>query len=144
MQNGIYDCLTGTILYSLILTELGISHEILEFSNHVLIVGNVNGKDFLLEATDPFNGFITEKTEIDERKKQVLQAFLNTDMVSLQKIETPINISLKELVGLHYFNQALVAYTENDFNRAMYLIQVAASYYPSTRIGNMKLLLSLN
>ena len=143
LEKGKYDCLTGTALYSLILNELGIKHQILEFEFHVLIYGKVGNQSFLLESTDPYEGFVTDAEMISVRLNQNINQ-RGEGNVSLQKITNPIGISLQELIGLHLFNMAIVQYSKGDIEKANDFAIQAEKYYPSVRIENLKQLLSLN
>ncbi len=102
VDKGEYDCVTGTIVYALILDKLNIEYEILEFPYHVLIVLNIDGKDIMLEATDPYYGFVTEEKDYLER----IEFYKNQSQENafLRKID------LKQLAGLYYYNQAVEEY----------------------------------
>jgi hypothetical protein len=143
LEQGKYDCLTGTALYSLILSELGIKHQILEFEFHVLIYGKIGDHSFLLESTDPYEGFVTDVELISIRLNQNINQRGESN-VSLQKFTNPIGISLQELIGLHLFNMAVVQYGRGFIEKAHEYATQAEKYYPSVRIENLKQLLSFN
>ena len=66
-NGGRYDCVTATALYSLLLEELGYSHAIYETKYHVFLLVESSEGQFLIESTDPINGFEYQKERIKER-----------------------------------------------------------------------------
>lgn len=143
-----YDCVTGTILYSLILDELDIRYEIRESDFHVYMLAFVDGEEYLFESTDPLNGFVKNKEEISFRKNEIMKDArkfnarivmdgVGSKEVDLQKVEIiDNNVNLIELSGLHYYNQALYQFNHRQFKESFELIEKAAKRYPSDRIMN--------
>ena len=56
--SGGYNCLTGTILYALLLDELSIKHTIKFMPGHVYIIAYAEDIPYIFETTDPVGGFI--------------------------------------------------------------------------------------
>ena len=143
-----YDCVTGTALYALILDELGIDFQIHETDYHVYLVAYAGGKEYLFESTDALAGFAWDSKEIDERRAFVNQESIriNTElaMTGLASNEesgqgvTYIDnvVNLRQLAGLHYYNQALKQFNTNDHKEAYKMIIIAQGIYPSQRIKN--------
>lgn len=127
-----YDCVTGTALLSLILTDLGISHKILEFPYHVSLLTEINKRFYLLESTDPINGFISDQDEI----KNVIEFYLTKDDVK-GGIVKPINII--QLAGLQQYNLAVKAFKSDDFESAYDFTLAAEELYPCGRIESLKI-----
>lgn len=143
-----YDCVTGTALYALILDELGIDYEIHETDYHVYLVAKVDDKEFLFESTDALAGFAWDSKEIKERRAFVNQESIRintelamTGLASDQEEKqgaTYIDnvVGLRQLAGLHYYNQALKRFNDNTYREAYRMIIIAQGIYPSQRIKN--------
>lgn len=149
LNTGQYDCLTGTAFYALLLDELDITYTIYEFDFHVFLVAHTHDSDSVLfESTDPFYGFIRNSDEVAE----YINSFINSENASYDDNRAPIGsnntdqyssrifnrISLKELVGLQYFNLAIDAYNYGHLNEAQSMLKKANLLYPSRRIKEMK------
>lgn len=141
-----YDCVTGTALYALILDELNINYQVHETDYHVYLVANAGGKPYLFESTDALAGFAWDPKEIAER-----QTFVNQESIRInaelalsglasneeaQQSATYIDnvVNLRQLAGLHYYNQALKQFNSNAHREAYKMIIIAQGIYPSQRI----------
>ncbi|MEP1781705.1 hypothetical protein [Reichenbachiella sp.] len=143
-----YDCVTGTAFYALILDELGIDYKVHETDYHVYLVAFSTGREYLFESTDPLNGFAWDPKEIAERRAYVNKESLRinaelamtglaSEDVALQKatyIDTTVD--LRQLAGLHYYNQALRQFNNNSYREAYKMIIIAQGIYPTQRIKN--------
>ena len=147
VKNGKYDCVTGTALYALALEELGYQYEIRETDYHVFLMVKVDDREYMFESTDAINGFAYDKREIEERRNFVLNdaRAINEKMamsgVSAENKNIKItvidnSVSLKELSGLHFYNQALKKFNNQDYREAFRLVTIAQGIYPSNRIKN--------
>lgn len=139
LKTGKYNCLTGTALYSLLLDHFGIQYTTIETNYHIFILTTVTGKPILLETTDPLMGFISNEKDIAEklatyRTKDVPNAVSSNQL----RYEFSFNlwqaVSLQELTGLLYFNQATKAYNHQQLTEASFFLVQAGQYYPSKRI----------
>lgn len=143
-----YDCVTGTALYALILDELGIDYQVHETDYHVYLVAYAGGKEYLFESTDALAGFAWDPKEIAERRAFVNQESIriNTElaMTGLASNEKSTQgatyidnvVNLRQLAGLHYYNQALKQFNNNAHREAYKMIIIAQGIYPSQRIKN--------
>lgn len=145
--SGKYDCVSGTALLAVSLTQLGYSFTIFEFNFHTFLIVNLNdGESILLESTDPLNGVITDNQEIERRiavygsgedspAKTLKPVATNTDHRS-----THINnkVNLLELAGLQYFNLSVKHYNDGNKELAAELIEKAYILYPSERITEIR------
>ncbi|MBU2913678.1 MULTISPECIES: hypothetical protein [Reichenbachiella] len=148
--SGKYDCVTGSALLALFLDDLGYHYRVVETDYHVYLMVESGGREFMMEATDPLNGFASDKEEIKERKQIVLSdaqrineklamSGVSSDfsMGSPKQVTVIDNeVGMKELAGLHYYNQSLRAYNNEDLRKAYKYITVAQGIYPSKRIKN--------
>jgi len=137
LSKGTYGCLTATALYALLLEELGYEYEIIETNYHIFLVGEVSGKRFLIESTDPINGFLDSEEEIDERLREVVAKGATPINEDRYRFSFNINrsISLQELVGLQYYNMASQSYNNGNYIQAVADLDKAHKYYQSERIN---------
>lgn len=56
-SNGMYNCVSASLLYSCILEDYDLSYQIKETENHVYIVALPEAKGILLESTNPAAGY---------------------------------------------------------------------------------------
>lgn len=152
MDNGTYDCLTGTTFYALVLNELEIPYTIYEFDFHVFLVVNLSEGDFLFESTDPFYGYTSDPQEI----KKHIDSFLNGGEASIAKrsvignqykvTSTQVNkkIPFQHLVGLQYYNLAIKYHNQGEIYKSQINILKAWKLYPSRRMLETKEYLSSN
>lgn len=150
--SGKYDCVTGSALYALFLEDLGFKYEVIETDYHVYIIVNGEDKDYLFEATDPLNGFSKDQKEIAIRRNIVLDdakrinielamSGVSEDQSQSSHQEVTINvinnsIGIRELAGLHYYNQSLKKLNNGDYKDAFKYVSIAQGIYPSQRIKN--------
>ena len=143
LERGIYDCVSGTAFYALILDYLGIDYEIKEFDFHVLMVARSNNQQFLIESTDPVGGLTSNPKEIAFRIKQYITVEDTTtnihrvgsnDRLRQYSLATNKNISLIELAGLLQFNNAVYYYNQKKPFETVASLQKALALYDSKRI----------
>jgi len=142
MDDGTYGCLTATALYALFLEELGYSYKIIETNYHIFIVGEVNGQKFLIESTDPINGFLDTDRDIEDRLNEVVMKNAEPSKSDRHRFTFEINrsISLKEMIGLQYYNLATQDYNEGNLLEALANLDKANRYYQSERIDEFLVL----
>jgi hypothetical protein len=137
-ENGIYNCVTGTILLGLILEHFNISFDVKETTNHVFLVAKTStNPNVLLEVTDPNKGYISYTQAYKDQFVQYLvksKLLSSTDLARLgsdsafNKFFFPKdNINLSELVGLQYFNNGIEFL--QSLNNKDGLNQLQKSYY---------------
>lgn len=141
MENKKYDCLTGTALYAIVFEKLGVSPDIVETTYHVYLTLNVDGSMVLIESTSPLGGFITDGELINQALQQYQQDSGGENW-SYQDYYQPAQtvnnkITLRELAGLQYFNQAVADYNDKKLSSALKQLATALSYYPSDRLKEM-------
>lgn len=140
---GNYDCLTGTALYALFLSELDIDHVIVENNFHIyLLLYPGSEQEILLETTDPMYGFITDQTEVARLKEEYKAA----NMASQAKVQLAMDLDRKlsgsELLGLLFYNQSVKMVNLGDMDAAIDYAGLSSKYYNGERL--IKLLYWLN
>ena len=136
-SSGRYDCLTATALFSQVLSQLNFSYKIIETNYHIfLLVQTANG-EVLLETTDRFGGFVTDKETIAQRTSDYCKNALTVDNSRRFFYRYSFNLyqklSPEKLTGLLYFNQAVKAYNRHEWLSSAILLQKANALYASPR-----------
>ncbi|MGB3467138.1 MAG: hypothetical protein WBA74_17790 [Cyclobacteriaceae bacterium] len=141
---GYYDCLTGTLLYSLILDELGFDITIREFNYHVLLIVSLDKHKILIESTDPVNGFVVGEQAIAQRIADYKEEDASKKRYSVYGFTKAIDkeISVAQLVGLHFYNQAISYLNNLDMKGALPNISKAYALYPCERIREISKLIN--
>ena len=136
-KSGYYDCLTGTLLYGLLLQELGYEFIVREFRYHVLLIVKLDSGEIMFEATDPLNGFVVGKPAIDHRIAEFVESDKQKIRKSIYNVSPEIDnlISLEQLTGLHFYNQAIYFLNHNDLAQAKSKIRKSLALYPSERVS---------
>ncbi|MEO9965156.1 MAG: hypothetical protein ABJF11_05185 [Reichenbachiella sp.] len=148
-SNGTYNCVSGTAIYALIFEELDIAYSIKETPTHVYIVLESNGNQYLLETTDPtgkFNKFsknfkshfIRELEEAKLISSQEVQSS-NTEALFEKYYFTDINLTLTQLVGVQYWNDAVYKFRKEDYDGAIHALQKCYLLYPNDKVKEMLL-----
>lgn len=150
MEEGRYDCVSGSLLYAMILDRYGFDYQIVETSFHVFLTLTIDNEQILLEATDPFGGFMTDQNEIEsyveDFKKAAHENKLYLDPVH-QKRTSLFNpsiyreINLQQLKGLEYYNSAIYYNNNGALTNAFEKVSKASKYYEADRIVAFKELL---
>jgi len=127
LKGETYDCVTGTLLYDILLKRLGFHTTIHEFNHHVLLAAHVGGGDILFDSTDPY-GIIKGKREVAatiayyKRQKKVLP---NTNIYE--------TIEADQALGLYYFNQSVRHLDIEEIAVAKAYAAMALKQYPCDR-----------
>lgn len=144
-SNGEYDCVSGSILYNWVLTELDIAHQIIETDYHVFIIVERNQKEYIFEATDALYGFISDPEKIEAFKLKYtpkegslgLRSGSAIGAISaLNEEEQTIynSISASQLSGLQYYNNGIDALHHGNYEKAVKEFEKALIRYNSIRI----------
>ena len=143
-SDGVYGCLTGTAIYALLLEDLGYEYQIIESTYHVFLIVEVDGHKYAFESTDPLYGFITSEKEIEEKviaTQKFDDSYKEDGKYQFEKTVYQA-ISLDNLVGLQYYNFALLAYNKGDYRNAVSLLNEARALHPSDRMKEFAELMS--
>lgn len=141
-SSGSYNCVTATALYAIIFDKLKIPYEIKEKPTHVYLLAYPNQENILIETTSPLFGYISFNDEfkyqfISNLKKQKIigsgESEKTTDELFNQYYFKNENITLRELVGIHYMNDALFKRDHGKWKEGYYQLEKAFLFYPSQR-----------
>ncbi len=115
-QNGTYNCVGGVALFAYFLEKTGFVCQIHETNNHVFLCAiGETGEVFMIETTAFFSeGLLSDNLRIEDL------AYLSI-------------ISLENLVGIFYYNEAVKAYTDENFVASLSFANKAYQFYPCLR-----------
>jgi hypothetical protein len=145
-KEGVYDCVSGSLLYASLLDHFDIAHTIVETDFHVFIIAySTTGEEYILEATDPLYGFIKNEKDIAEYKLKyqpragsfgLSSAIEIGDNTYFNAEENTIynQINLSQLVGLQFYNKGIEALNGKEYEEAFGMLTRAHQLYPSERI----------
>lgn len=136
-STGRYDCLTATALFSQVLKQLNFSYEIIETNYHIFLLVQTEKGEVLLETTDRFDGFVTNKRTIAQRtgdyRKNLLTADNSKRIFYHYSFSLYQKLSPEKLTGLMYFNQAVKSYNRQEWMASAKLLEKANALYASLR-----------
>lgn len=142
IQTGKYNCVTATALYAWFFEQLGIPYTIKEEPTHVYLVAYPNTDNIMVESTTPMVGFYAfnpefKATYVSRLKEQKIigpeESASTTDALFNKYYFGTENISLTQLVGIHYMNDGLYRRETKDYSGAYEQFKKAHFYYPGTR-----------
>lgn len=141
-ESGRYDCLTATALYSVVLSELGYKHTVIETNYHIFLLIDSDEGQILMESTDPIGGFEYNQERIANRIEQYKKdAEVVLDNQAAAGYLLFNEVTVDELTGLLYYNQCVKAFNNQQWMEAIINLDLASKYYNSERIQEMKSLL---
>ncbi len=116
-ESGTYQCVGASILYAYILEHYQIPYQIKETPTHVYVVAYPDTYNILLETTNPQFGYYAPDDKFKQtfiqtliKEKIVLDDYVKkngVDKVFNENYYAKTSITLKEAIGLLYYNRAL-------------------------------------
>lgn len=117
-ETGTYNCVSSTALFAYMLDEFEIPYSIQELPNHVYLIAWPGLRNIQVEMTSPKDGYFEPSNKEVSKAVQALRTYkLISESEFEGKSDREIyndfffrdqSISLKELAGLQYFNEAIV------------------------------------
>lgn len=139
-SDSVYNCLSGTALYGLVLQQLGYQFEVHETAFHTYLIVHAGKQYFLMDATDAQNGFAGFTYQIQEREK----FYWENEKQQFQPLYNRV-ITFEELIGLQYYNEAIRAYNRQNFEAShQFLGKAARLYARSERIQSLQRIVGQN
>jgi len=150
LDQGDYDCVSGSAALGLLLDRYGYSFDVVETDYHVFIQVYLDGKTIILESTLPVGGMITAPSAVSN----YLAAYLSEGTPVARNISEGLagtkanavdntifrKVNLSELAGLQHYNEAIVHFNKQNYKQAIDLLSKAYERYPSERIEGLKAL----
>ena len=143
-QSGTYNCVSASMLYSLAFNKLDIPFKVMASSNHVYLIANPGTNSVVIETTNPgfektiFNGDFQQRyvdylrsskliSESEYKNKSVEEIFE-------EKFKEVKDAEFINLPGFQYYNKALSAFQNHDYEKALILCQKAYFFYPDNQV----------
>ncbi|MFO7825585.1 MAG: hypothetical protein R6V72_16725 [Cyclobacterium sp.] len=141
LDQGLYDCVSGSLILATFLDYFGFAYEVKETTYHVFLQVEVEGKQLFLEVTDPQGGFIADPDEKEQylsdfARESGSQKLWEVDKMD-QSLGTPHiyrSIDLQNLLGLQYFNQSIRYFKDGNPLAAYQFSITALKYHDTERI----------
>ncbi|MEP5610851.1 MAG: hypothetical protein ABJP45_01315 [Cyclobacteriaceae bacterium] len=146
-ENGVYNCVTAVALYAMSFERLGISYSIKETPTHVYIVADPEDSQLLIETTDPVSGFKTFSPGFKENyvAQLAMMKLVDQSDVSDKGLYTLFDefyfggadLSLKQLVGIQFYNLGVSALENNDYYSAWRALSKAQLFHSTDQIDRL-------
>jgi len=118
-----YNCVTGSAFFALVFKQLGYIISIRETASHAYLVIQLEKGRIMIESTDPQNGFITNQKIIWKKEKALAE---NANRALIHEI------SLMNLCGLQFYNQAVKLFYSKHYSEANMLLEKGMAFYPAS------------
>lgn len=143
---GKYDCLSGTAFFTMVLQNFDFQFSLIETNYHIFLMVHTTKGDVLLETTDKTNGFISDPDVIQQRIGIYRHNSISSNPIQNKKIylyhfNLYNEISPEKLQGLLYFNKAIKAFNNKDWESATDWLEKAKGIYDSPRIEELAYIL---
>jgi tetratricopeptide (TPR) repeat protein len=136
-------------LYSLLFDDMQIPYVIKEAPTHVYLIAYPQSQKILIETTDPRQGYMVFD---DKFKTSFVSNLRSGKLISEQEYKSTgttalfdkyyfseENISIKELLGIQYMNDALYKLQDNQLEEAFVQLEKAYLFYPSKKAAYLLL-----
>jgi len=146
-EGGSYNCLSASMLYSLVFEQLETPYKVMVASNHVYLIANPGPNSIVIETTNPS---FEKKIFTGEFKQQYVKHLSASKLISKDDLK---NKSVEEifeekynevreakfnnLAGLQYYNKALSKMQKNKAEEGYKLCQKAYYFYPDPQVKTL-------
>lgn len=148
-RSGTYNCVTGTALYSYVFDYFNIPYEIKEVPTHVFIVAYPKKYNIYVETTVPgkSGSYIPSEKAIQKAVEELVRMKLITqdhvNKVGPVKAYNEYfygneNINKSDLVGIQYFNDAILKLNNEEYTKAAKSINKAKAFYKNHKVDFLR------
>jgi hypothetical protein len=144
LRVGTYNCVSASMLYSLVFDKLKIPYKVMASSDHVYLIANPGENSVVIETTNPsfekiiFNGEFKQQyvdylrdskliSDADYKSKSVEEIFE-------EKFNEVKNAEFWNLPGFQYYNKAVSKMQNNEIEKSYELCQKAYFFYPDQQV----------
>ena len=137
--SNIYNCVTATSFFVSMAEEFNIPFTIYETPAHVYASITHRNKEIIVELTAPKDGF-----DFGSNMEELLQTLVDSKLISRDElaekgpeqlyreyIARTISISKRQLLGIQYYNEALIKAEVNEYEDAYDQMNKALILYPN-------------
>tara|TARA_Y100001934_G_C12307979_1_gene753438 strand:+ start:71 stop:1633 length:1563 start_codon:yes stop_codon:yes gene_type:complete len=127
-ETGFYNCVSASGMYSYFFARLGILHMMVQIPGHVYVMVMHDDETWVVESTDPQQGFY----EIEmQSREETIQEYLAQKLISPEQLNDPKLdsilgsfddrefVSASRLVAIQYQNQSLYDLEAEKFHSAL-------------------------
>jgi hypothetical protein len=146
-ENGVYNCVTAVALYALSFKELGIPYSIKETPTHVYLIADPESSQLLIETTDPVSGFKTFTPGFKENfvAQLGLMKLVDQNDIASKGIYGVFDefyfggadLSLKELIGIQYYNLGYTLFEKKDYSGAWKALTKAQLFHDTDQLNSL-------
>ena len=124
-ESGTYNCVSAVAMYALTFEALSIPYVIKETPTHVFIIVDPDNTQLLIETTDPVKGFKSFRPGF---KENFVNQLLSVKVISEEEVSNKglnmvfeenyfggENLTIKELVGIQYYNKGASLYNDQQY-----------------------------
>ncbi|WP_421752151.1 hypothetical protein [Croceimicrobium sp.] len=127
-ETGYYNCVSASGMYSYFFARLGIPHMMIEIPGHVYVMVMHDDETWIVESTDPQQGYY--EIEMQSREESI-QEYLAQKLISPEQLNDPKLdsilasfddrkfVSANRLVSLQYQNQSLYDLEVENYQSAL-------------------------
>jgi tetratricopeptide (TPR) repeat protein len=144
--NGHYNCVSASALYGLAFEKLKIPYTIKEKPDHIYLIAFPDNEGVMVETTSPVGGFYKADPQfkynfvkvLKDQKLITAQEYGNKttdELFDKFYFGKDANITLTQLIGIHYMNGGIFLMEEEKFLEAYHEFEKAFLFYPSERAG---------
>ncbi|HOX82049.1 MAG TPA: hypothetical protein PLJ60_09015 [Chryseolinea sp.] len=148
--NGYFNCVSASALYALAFEKLNVPYAIKEEPTHVYLIAYPETDRIMIETTSPLGGFYTMDQAfklnyvkmLKDQKQISAKEYGSQDVSTLfdkHYFQDQQNITLMNLVGIQYQNDALYKLEENKNEEAFCQLEKAYLFNPNSRCGYLLL-----
>ncbi len=146
-KNGEYNCVTATALFSVFLERLKVPFTIKELPTHVYIIAYPLEEQIMMETTSPSMQYVIYDQVFKEKFIRVLkdEKVISEEDAKRQSVNDLFDkhffasesITIKQLIGIHYFNEAVYHLRSENFKTAYEQACIANMFYPCHRTSQI-------
>jgi hypothetical protein len=142
VQDGVYNCVSASVLYALIFEHYQLPYAIRQKPTHVYLVADPQASNIMVETTAPTFGYFLPDAKF---KKAYVDYLVDGKLVSQQevqqlgveelfkqKFQADKTISLPQLISLQYYNQGVLALQADEDVKGYHALRKAEKLYPAT------------
>ena len=146
-ESGTYNCVSAVAMYALTFEALSIPYVIKETPTHVFIIVDPENTQLLIETTDPVKGFKSFRPGF---KENFVNQLLSVKVISEEEVSNKglnmvfeenyfggENLSLKELVGIQYYNKGASLYNNQQYLAAFEELLKAQLFYFNDELNDI-------
>ena len=149
-EDGTYNCVTASAIYSYVFDNLKIPYQIKETPTHIFLVAYPNDSNIYIETTIPGNkGFYSPSDkDIEKAVSELIKGKLITkiyvEQVGYKKAYMDFFYDKEylkpiELVGVQYYNEGVTHFQNEKYEKAYYSFKKAEKFYNTKKVKYLKI-----